>query len=524
LIVNAKKDRVGMIRRRRQLASIPLLLALSGLGCSEELGPERPPTTSVLGKVTIGQGIASGGWVTINPDSGVRGNLTIAPIQPDGTFKADRVPVGRVIVTLELIPARMISTPFGPFDSRRLRNLDARISRTIPEHRDSNLPIDLIDEATRVLRGVKKNRRKRNRSDRKSIGNGRVSMANGAPPEPSTGSSEPRVRIVYRDGMGQNHLEWPLEKLETALADAAGTVWIDIEDIESANNASVEAMLRDVFHFHPLAIEDALKDTHVPKVDDWGKYLYIVVDTIDFDPETDDLRLHELDLFLGTNYLVTYHNESTEVLERHRRNIEREPDSRLKSGPAHLLYRLLDEVVAEFLPAIEHLDNEIDDAQDEVFNVPTPRTLRKIFHVKRGALQLHRVVIPMREVMNRLARDPYVQVHTDHRIYFRDVYDHLVRIHDIIESLRDLISGALDTYLSVVSNRTNDIMKALTLVNVMFLPMSFVAGFFGMNFFGETLTFISPPLPKATLFAIACTVMIGTPVGMALMARRRNWF
>ena len=127
----------------------------------------------------------------------------------------------------------------------------------------------------------------------------------------------------------------------------------------------------------------------------------------------------------------------------------------------------------------------------------------------------------MREVLNRLARDPYAQIQAEHRIYFRDVYDHLVRIHDIVESLRDLIAGALDTYLSVVSNRTNDIMKALTIVNVMFLPMTFIAGFFGMNFFGETLMFTSSePLPKQILpdsSGIACAVMVGTPVGMAIV-------
>ncbi len=133
-------------------------------------------------------------------------------------------------------------------------------------------------------------------------------------------------------------------------------------------------------------------------------------------------------------------------------------------------------------------------------------------------------MIPMREVLNRLARDPYDQIEPEQRVYFRDVYDHLVRIHDIIESLRDLIAGALDTYLSVVSNRTNDIMKALTVVNVMFLPMTFIVGFFGMNFFGDTLMFTWPILPKAALFWSALPVMIGTPIGMAIMAWRRGWF
>ena len=319
------------------------------------------------------------------------------------------------------------------------------------------------------------------------------------------------------------HLDYPPDRIPEAVADERGTVWVDIEDIEAANNASVEAMLRDVFRFHPLAIEDALQDAHVPRLDDWGGYLYLVVDTIDFDPESDDLRLHELDLFLGPNYLVTYHNEATEVLERHRRNLVREPENRLKQGAEHLLYRLLDEVVSEFLPAIVHLDDSIEVVQDEVFDSPTARTLQAIFQIKRSALQIHRTVVPMREVLNRLARDTFGQVDPDHRIYFRDVYDHLVRIHDIVESLRDLISGALDTYLSVVSNRTNDIMKALTIVNVAFLPMTFLVGFFGMNFFGDTLMFTWPPLPKAALFWAAFAVMLGMPVLIAILARRRGW-
>src|SRR5207248_7574830 len=130
---------------------------------------------------------------------------------------------------------------------------------------------------------------------------------------------------------------------------------------------------------------------------------------------------------------------------------------------------------------------------------------------------------PQREVVNRLARDDYDPIPSDHRVYFRDIYDHLVRVHDITESLRDLIAGALDTYLSAISNRTNDIMKTLTLVTVMFLPMSFLAGFFGMNFFGETLAF-SSRLPKGLLFTIACLMMVIPPWGMYWWAHRRKWF
>ena len=502
-----------------RVAILLFTITLGLAGCSVELGPESPPTARVRGSVTIGKVPVVGGWVVFEPTDGTRGNLRIARIAPDGSFETDRVPVGRVLVGVEQVPTRMIFTPSGPVSSRFAESMRSPIRRTIPPGGSPNLPIDLLDEAIRSEAGVRRSRRKRNRAGKKS--NGSVATVGSAPPD---AGSLPRVRSIYRDGSGTIHLDWPFDRILEALDDAKGTIWVDIEDLEAANNANVEAMLRVVFEFHPLAIEDALQDTHVPKVDDWGKYLYVVVDTIDFDPESDNLRLHELDIFLGANFLVTYHNQAAEVLERHRRNLEREPETRLRSGPAHVLYRMLDEVVGEFIPAIEHLDDEIDEAQDEVFDVPTPRTLKKIFHVKRNALHLHRVVIPMREVLNRLARDPYGQIHLDQQVYFRDVYDHLVRIHDIVESLRDLIAGALDTYLSVVSNRTNDIMKALTLVNVMFLPMSFVAGFFGMNFFGETLMFTWPALPKAALFWMACIVMIATPVGMAITAWRRGWF
>jgi magnesium transporter len=334
-----------------------------------------------------------------------------------------------------------------------------------------------------------------------------------------------RIGIVYRDGDGSIHFDVPPERIPDALADTRGTLWVDLDDrrAEGISSHDVESLLANVFRFHPLAIEDAIQDTHVPKVDDWGQYLYIVFHTLDCHPETHEIQLHELDIFLGSNYLVTYHNERMAFLEQLRRNLEKEPTKRLKHGADHLLYHVLDMCVGEYLPAIESLDEAIDRAQDEVFGQPTPRTLQKIFQIKRSALRLHRVLAPEREVVNRLARDDYDPVNPDHRIYFRDVYDHIVRVHDIAETLRDLISGALDTYLSAISNRTNEIMKALTLVTVMFLPMSFLAGFFGMNFFGATLAF-ETALPKAFLFSMSCVLMVGTPIFMYLWARLRRWF
>jgi magnesium transporter len=347
---------------------------------------------------------------------------------------------------------------------------------------------------------------------------------------PSPGQEEGRgqasIRVIYRDSAGIFHLGWPPDRIAEAVADPKGTAWVDIDDrpsVEAGRNGEVERLLRDVFHFHPLAIEHALLDTHVPKLDDWGDYLYLVFHSIDFDPETDQLRLHELDIFLGRNFLVTYHNQPMPEVDQLRRNIERDPVNRCRHGASHILYHLLDLLVAAYLPAIEHLDEAIDDAQDEVFGHPTTHTLRAIFQVKRSALRLHRVLAPEREVINRLARDDYDPIPAEHRVYFRDTYDHLVRVHDITESLRDLIAGALDTYLSAISNRTNDIMKTLTIVTVLFLPMTFLAGFFGMNFFGANLEFTTP-LPKQLLFAITCLSIVLSPPAMWYWGRRKGWY
>ena len=332
-----------------------------------------------------------------------------------------------------------------------------------------------------------------------------------------------RVRVVYRAGSGAIDLNWPAPRIAEAIADNRGTLWVDIENPQE-EPAGVESLLRDVFGFHPLAIEDALQETNVPKVDAWDGYLYTVFHALAFDPRTDDLRLHELDIFLGVNFLVTYHARPMPVLERLRQAIERDGGKRLRCGPDHLLYHVYDIGTADYLATIEHLDEAIDAAQDEVFHDPTPATLQKIFQIKRSAMRLHRIIGPQREVFNRLARDLYPQIDAKDRVYFRDVYDHMVRLHDVTEGLRDLISGALDTYLSSIANRTNEVMKTLTVVTVLFLPLNFLVGFFGMNFFGDNIHLAEMRFPHTLVFWGICLAMVASPAGMWLWAKRRGWF
>src|SRR5262249_35586482 len=172
----------------------------------------------------------------------------------------------------------------------------------------------------------------------------------------------------------------------------------------------------------------------------------------------------------------------------------------------------------------EQIDDQVDALQNAVIENPTSRVLRSIFRLKRSAIQLHKTLAPQREVLNRLSRDPYQPIREEHRVYFRDLYDHVVRIHDISESLRDLIAGTLETYLSVLSNRTNDIIKTLTMVTVMFLPMSFLAGFCGMNFFGEPLMLKEIPLSPGLLFIATLAIMAISPCFMWIYAKRKKWF
>jgi magnesium transporter len=326
------------------------------------------------------------------------------------------------------------------------------------------------------------------------------------------------IRSLYFTIDGQTHTDLSQEQLVAAVQDPQGLLWVDFEATPAETD---EKILIGVFGFHPLAVDDALQETHVPKVDDWNDYLYIVLSAVVFEEKDGSLvDTQELDAFLGKNYIVTHHDKPITAIQRVWAACQRD-DRHLRRGVDHLLYRITDEVVAQYMPVVEAIDDEIDKIEDEIFDDPGPELLEHIFTLKRAVLQMRRVLGPQREVLNRLARDDYVVIDARARVYFRDVYDHLVRLHDLTESLRDLISGALDTYLSVVNNRMNDIMKTLTVITTLFMPVSFVVGFFGMNYFYPIVqTDAWTDLPS---FVGTMLVLVLLPVGMFIWIRRRGW-
>lgn len=325
-------------------------------------------------------------------------------------------------------------------------------------------------------------------------------------------------RALFFDENG--HLQTELKPMDVAFAlhQKSGVLWVDFFDYPDSDS---EPILTKTFNFHPLAIDDALQESHFPKIDDWGEYLYIVLHAVAVDTkDRDRVDTKELDIFLGQNYIVTHHDESIEAIENVWEAVHR--DTRhLKGGVDHILYRISDEVVGSFMPVVEHFDETLDRIETEIFERLRSDTLEEIFAIKRSVLYLRRIISPQREVLNRLARDDFQVIDARDQVYFRDVYDHLVRMYDITEGVRDLVTGTMDTYLSISSNRMNDVMKTLTIITTIFMPISFLAGFFGMNYFQPVV-----PLHIWTgygSFLLALFIMIGLPVSMLIWMRSRGW-
>lgn len=323
-----------------------------------------------------------------------------------------------------------------------------------------------------------------------------------------------RSIVYFADGSSRRDL--PLANLAQALTDPNNLIWISLEQTNPSEQASV---LNDLFHFHPLAIEDCQSTGYQPpKVDDFSDYIFMIVHAIKPDGEIGELDTMELNLFLGSNYLVTSYLEAemppvADVWKR------LDKDERLHTrGADFLCHTVLDELVDDYMPVLDRMDDEIEYLEDMVVSKPNPQTLERMMALKHSVMTLRRIVSPMREVINRLSRDEFAQIDRQSMIYFRDIYDHLVRIQDLSESVRDIVSGSLDIYLNSTSLRLNEIMKALTIVSTIFLPLSFVAGMYGMNFK------YMPELGWKFGYLMVWGIFIAIGLGMLTYFKKKNWF
>ena len=289
--------------------------------------------------------------------------------------------------------------------------------------------------------------------------------------------------------------------------------WLDL----TAPSREELGQLRELFGFHPLALEDTEHFHQRPKLDDYGDYVFLVFYGAWRHRPDDPEPLREVHLFVSGQYLVTIHRDPLPILEQQREQL----DGRALHSEQFLLYRVLDALVDSFFPLLSAMDDEIDELEAAVLEDPDEHQLERLFALKRELVMMRKVVSPQRDLfirsVDQIAQLPGFQL--DERDYFRDVYDHLIRISDLIDSYRDLLSGATDLYLSTISNRQNDVMKQLTVIATIFLPLSFITGFFGMNF-GFMVRHITSTW---TFWLLGIGSMLATVLVLLAFFRRRRW-
>jgi magnesium transporter len=309
----------------------------------------------------------------------------------------------------------------------------------------------------------------------------------------------------------------------TRAVDAIEPDWLDHETrahvwVDLGSPTSEEArLLTDVFRFHELAVEDALAEIHSPKVEAYPGFLYIVLHGIDFESAQHCFATHEVDFFVGSNFLVTVHDSTSRSIERWRALCPRNPHV-MSEGPGALLHRIVDAMVDNYAPEIEKIEARLEELEDEVFAQPRRNFAKDVLDVKRDIGSLRRVTTPQRDVVGRLGRREFSVISDTVAYRFRDVYDHLVRYSDQALAMQDRVTSLLDAHLSSVSNRLNEVMKVLTIISVIFMPLTVLTGLYGMN---VTL----PALPggdRAQFWWIIGIIAVIVTAMLALF-RRRRW-
>ncbi len=295
--------------------------------------------------------------------------------------------------------------------------------------------------------------------------------------------------------------------------DSGVWVWVNL----SAATPDETKVLSEVFKFHELSIEDALAEIHHPKVESYGHYLYLILHAIDFKAREHAFGTQEIDFFLGAQYLVTFHAGTSRSIQRIADICPRN-ERVLGEGPAALLYRIVDALVDNYRPEVDKLAARLDVLEKEVFQRPKSTIVKRILDYKRDIASLRRVVLPQRDAVARLARREFPQISESLSYRFRDVHDHLIRLTDEAMYFQDRISSLLDAHLSNVSNQLNGVMKVLTIISTIFMPLTVLTGMYGMNV-------ELPHLPggvHAQFWWIA-GVMATVSVAMLGFFRRKGW-
>jgi magnesium transporter len=295
-------------------------------------------------------------------------------------------------------------------------------------------------------------------------------------------------------------------------------VWLNVDGL---GDAATLHRLAEIFKIHPLALEDVVNVSQRAKVEQYGDTQFVVTHMVLLEEHLDT---EQISMFLGRGFVVTFQERpGWDCLEPVRERI-RNPQSRMRHlGADFLLYSLLDAVIDHNFPVLETYGERLEDMEDDVVTLPRSQTFNRIHEIKRELLHLRRIVWPQREALNSLIRDPIEQITDETRLYLRDCYDHAVRIIDVVETYRELASDLTNLYLSSISNRMNEIMKVLTVISTLFIPLTFIVGVYGMNFQTDESPWNMPELKWYYGYPICLAVMATISICQLMFFYRKGW-
>jgi magnesium transporter len=320
------------------------------------------------------------------------------------------------------------------------------------------------------------------------------------------------MTLLYHKGNNEIIKELSSNEMKDAVQSEKGELWLDLV------NPSKEEMdiLEKVFELHPLTLEDCINTNTRPKIEQFEKYMFIVMHAAATTPRAQRVRTIELNICLGKNFIITIHQESIKGVEIAVDRAQKNP-AMMSKGPDSLLHLIIDSLVDNYLPVLDVMDNKIGSIETQVLKNPTQKTLNNIFAVKKDVMYLRRFIGPQRDTVNFLSKENFQFINPKRRVYFRDVYDNMIFINDSIDTYRDIINGTFDAYLSTISNRTNDIMKVLTIIATIMMPLTLITGIYGMNFR------VMPLLALKSGFYIISFFMMIIGICMLIYFKRKDW-
>lgn len=291
--------------------------------------------------------------------------------------------------------------------------------------------------------------------------------------------------------------------------------WLNIDGI---HDTGLIKKLGDIFDIHPLTLEDILNTGQRPKTEEYDGYLFVALKMILFDAETSELNIEQLSLILGPNYVLSFQEKVGDVFEPIRERIRKASGRVRERGADYLFYTLIDALVDNYFILLESFSENIESIEDKLIADPALSELNEIYQLKRQLLPIRKASWPLREAISALYKSEHAMINPKTSIYFRDVYDHTIQIIDTIETQRDMISSMLDVYLSSVSNRMNEVIKVLTIFSVIFIPLTFIVGVYGMNFKNF------PELQWQQGYYMVWILMLAVTAGMLVYFKRKKWF